>query len=457
MNILMPITGLAITLLVACNVSPEFLKPKVSHPGAFSQNDLYDGASVKHWAGVYKDSKLASLVNQARSNNHNLKALYQRTLQSRAITKREGASRLPQVGGDASYSRFDNSDDVDTRARNSGSLYRGALTVGWELDLFGRVANLVKSAEADTKAADAAYEDLLLITETEVALNYFRLRALEGEIQAVQRSVGTRREALDIVKKRFKGGAVSDLDVAQSETLYATSQAELARLKRSRDIRVHAIAVLTGQPASNFSLKVKPLYGSPTKVPAGLPSELLLRRPDIRQAEYQLRSAHAKIAVAKANFYPRITLGATAGTGTYHAGNVFKGSANFYDLGPSVKIPIFQGGRLRADLNRSESAYVEAVEVYKQSVIEAFAEVENALKSWRHLASQRAASQRAVSSAKRAQKISDEQYRSGIVDFIASLDSERVLLDSERALYQVIGEEYENSVLLIRSIGGNWK
>lgn len=434
-----------------------FLQPNVAVPASFSQTDLYKGPVVKHWAEVYRDAKLTSLVKQARANNHNLKALYQRTLQARSIIKREGAGRVPKLSNEGAYSRFRNSDEVAAGRGAQGDFYNASVSADWELDFFGRVASLVKSAKADALAVDAAYEDLLLITETEVALSYFKLRALEGEIRSIQRSVRTRKESLDLVQKRFDGGAVSDLDVAQSETLYATSQAELSSLKRARDVRVHAIAVLTGQSASGFSLKVSPLTGRPTRLPAGLPSELLLRRPDIRQAEYNLRSAHAKVSVAKANFYPRVTLGGSVGSKSYTAGTWFRSPAEFYDFGPSVKVPIFQGGKLRAELSRAESAYVEAVELYRQDVVEAFAEVENALKSWRHLASQRAAMQRAVSSAKRAQKVSNDQYRSGIVDFITSLDSERVVLDSERSLSQVIGEEYANSVLLIRAIGGSWK
>lgn len=457
MNIFFFLTGLAVVLVSACNVSPNLVKSKVEVPSRFSQNDLYHGPVVKHWSEVYKDAKLRSLVKKARGDNHSLKALYQRTLQSRAIIKSEGAGRLPQVGVGGSYTRFSNSEEVDSRERRRGNLYNGALTAGWELDLFGRVANLVKSAQFDAVAADAAYEDLLLITETDVALSYFNLRSLEGEIQAVKRSAETRQEALIIVKQRFDGGIVSDLDVAQAEVLYSNSQSALAELQQTRDVQMHALAVLTGQSASSFQLDVSPLESRPTKIPAGLPSELLLRRPDVRKAEYQLRSTHAEIAVAKANFYPRVTLGASGGFTSYNSGNLFTSAASFYDFGPSVKVPLFVGGKLRANLSRAEYAYTESVEVYKQKILEAFAEVENAMKGWRHLSKQRTARELSVSAAKRAQKISDAQYRGGIVDFTVALDSERVTLDAERNLSQVIGAEYANSVLLIRAIGGSWK
>lgn len=373
------------------------------------------------------------------------------------MIEREASALRPQVDGSSSYDRFEDSDEISTSSRSYNNSYSAALNLGWELDLFGRVARLVEATEADAQASEAAYEDLLLITETDVAINYFRLRAIEREVQAVQRSVETRRESLDIVNKRYLNGAVSDLDVAQSETLLAQSEADLASLRRQRDAREHALAVLTGVAAPSFQLDVAALTGAPVDAPVGLPSELLMRRPDIRSAEHSLRAANARIGVAKANYYPRLTLGGSGGLSSIQASEWFKSSAGFYSIGPDISVPIFQGGRLRANLSSSEYAYAEAAEVYQQTVIEAFGEVEDALSGWRHLSVQRAALQRAANSASRAQKISDNQYRNGIVDFISSLDSERTALDAERSLAQVIGDEYENSILLIRAIGGNWQ
>jgi multidrug efflux system outer membrane protein len=446
---------IATALLSGCAVGPDFISPETANITSYSQPTPEVAIDVGHWIELYQDAQLSGLVEQARAHNHSLAALYQRTLQSRALIHRERAERRPQLNGNASYERSLNPEELG----NSGdteSTYRTGLTLGWELDLFGRVARLVEAAEADSLAAEAAYEDLLLITETEVAINYFRLRAIEREVQALERSVETRREALNIVQQRFDSGTVSDLDVAQSETLLAESEAELSVLRRSRDVREHILAVLTGQPAPDFSLEVAALQGAPVDAPVGLPAELLQRRPDLRQAEQMLIAANARIGVATANFYPRITLGANGGFSALSASEWFQSSAGFYGVGPNVTLPIFQGGRLRADLSRSEYAYAEAVELYQQAILEAFAEVEDALSGWRHLSVQRAARERAAKAASRAQKISDSQYRNGLVDFISALDAERTALNAERRLAQVIGDEYENSVLLIRSVGGSW-
>ncbi len=443
-------------ILSGCMVGPEYVKPDVIAPAAYGQATPKSKIEATHWVDIYADEQLSELVAHAATNNYNLKALYERTRQARALIRRSRADRNPQIGASSSYNRFEDSEQLNF-SRPSDENYNAAITLGWEIDLFGRIARLVEAAEADANAAQSSYEDLLLITETDVAINYFRLRALEYEINAVKRSVETRQESLDIVMARFNSGTVSNLDVAQSETLLADSEADFAALKRERDLRKHALAALTGQPAPEFKLAIKTLPGSPDDVPVGIPSELLLRRPDIRQAEFELIAANARVGIASANFFPRITIGGDTGFAALDAGDWFKQSAGFYTVGPQISLPIFQGGRLRAELTRSEAAYAESLAIYQQTIIEAFAEVEDALSGWRFLSSQRAALERAVAASQQAQKISNEQYGSGLIDFISALDSERTALNAERRLARVVGDEYENSVRLIRAIGGSWQ
>ncbi|MEM8867963.1 MAG: efflux transporter outer membrane subunit [Verrucomicrobiota bacterium] len=446
----------SLIILSGCAVGPDYKKAESAAPLAYSQPTPEAAIDVAHWVELYNEPQLAALVELARLYNYNLDALYQRTLQSRTIINRERSGRRPQVNTNAAANSFEDSEELGNSGESEDS-YSAGLTLGWELDLFGRVARLVEAAEADAEASQAAYDELLLLTETDVAINYFRLRALKREIEAVERSVETRRESLDIIEQRFESGTVSDLDVAQSETLLAESEADLAALLRTSEALEHALAVLTGQYATDFEVDVGRLAGSPVVAPVGLPSSLLTRRPDLRQAEFALQAANARVGVATANFYPRITIGGSAGFAALDAGNWFKNTAGFYSIGPEVSLPIFQGGRLRSELSRTELAYAEALSLYQQAVVEAFAEVEDALSGWRHLSTQRAARERAASSAQRAQSIADKQYRSGLIDFISALDAERTALDAERRLAQVIGDEYENSVRLIRSAGGNWQ
>jgi multidrug efflux system outer membrane protein len=447
----------ALAFLSGCAVGPKYTPPETAAPSAYSQPTPQVASDLSHWVDAYEDAQLAQLVKQARLNNHSLAALYQNTLQARALIRRERSAGRPQLDGATSYTRSDDSKELGRIGNNDEETYETAVTLGWEIDLFGRVARLVDAAQAEAEAAEALYEDLLLITETDVAINYFRLSALVREIEAVVRSVGTRREALDIVKKRFQSGAVSDLDVAQSETLLAESEAELSVLLRQRETLEHAIAVLTGQAATDFEIQASALDGAPALIPTGLPSELLQRRPDLQQAERSLAAANARVGLATANFYPRITIGGNGGFAALKASDWFQSSAGFYSYGPQIYLPIFQGGRLRAELSQSEYAYAASLERYRQAVLVAFAEVEDALSGCHHLAVQRAARERAANSAVRAQEISNQQYRNGLVDFTTTLDSERVALDAERRLAQVISDEYENSVRLIRAIGGAWE
>lgn len=452
---LLILTG-TLSLLSGCAVGPDAKQADLATPTAYSQPTPDLEIDVHHWSELYLDAQLTLLVEQARNHNHSLAALYQRTLQSRAIINRERAERRPQLNAETGYNRFKDSDEAGIPNQND-ERYSAGVNLGWELDLFGRVSRLIEAAQADAEAADAAFDELLLITETDVAITYFRLRALDREADAVKRSVETRRVSLNIVNQRFASGVVSDLDVAQSETLLAESDADLAVLLRQRDAFEHALAVLTGSPAPDYSIQVAALKGTPVVAPVGVPEELLQRRPDLRQAENTLLAANARVGIATANFYPRITIGADAGHAALDVSDWFKSSAGFYSIGPKISLPIFQGGRLRAELSRREYAYAESLELYKQAVVEAFAEVEDALSGWRHLSIQRAARERAAQSAARAQSISNKQYHSGLIDFITALDSERVALDAERRLSQVIGDEYENSVHLIRSVGGTWK
>jgi len=457
MKAVTPALTLTLSLLVGggCAVGPDYVTPELATPAAFSPIPGARALAVEHWAGLYQDPELDQLIDRARANNHSLAALYQRTLQARALIRREQSEKRLQATGSAAYRRSENpSQGGIPRDRNE---HQAFLDLGWELDLFGRVARLIEAAEAEAEATGAAFEDLLLLTETEAAIAYFQIRALDREIDAIERSTQTRQEALKIVKQRFESGLVSDLDVAQAETLLAESEAEVSVLRRQREVLEHALAVLTGEPAPVFSIAPGPLNGFSVAPPHTLPSRLLQSRPDLQEAELRLQRANAEVGVASANFYPRISIGGTGGFAAVAADDWFRSNARFYSIGPEITLPIFQGGRLRAELSRTEAAYAETLENYRQAVLVAFAEVEDALSGWRHLAAQREARDRAAASASRAQKLSEQQYRNGSIDFITALDAERVALDAERRLAQVIGEEYVNSVRLIRAIGGRWE
>ncbi len=450
--------GVLTLVTVGCVVGPEFTKPAVTKPEQFSVTPVVAVPAVSHWSEVFANEELSGLIRKVGSQNLSLEALYQRTLRARAIIASENARRRPQIQAQGSYQRFEDSEELGPFGfTDPENLHSAGLTAGWELDLFGRIRHLVNAAWQEAEATAAAYEGLRLLVETDVAMGYFRLQALAGELDAVERSVTLRKASLEIVRKRFESGVVSDLDVAQAETLLANAEAELASLRLDFEVREHAMAVLVGEVATDFSIARSGIEGAPPMIPVGLPSELLQRRPDIREAESQMRRRSALVGVATADFYPRITLGGDVGLSAFDADDWFEKSAGTYGFGPQITVPLLQGGRLRAGLEASKREYAAAMKDYQQVIIEAFAEVENALAGVRHLSVQRAARERAASAAIRAQSLSEKQYSSGLIDFITALDSERSALTAKRLRARVIGAEFENIVLLIRAIGGTWQ
>lgn len=445
-----------------CTVGPDYAGPDFAAPAGYSGLQDQQGAPVAmpasgQWEDAFDDPLLADLIARARSENRELRAAYNRWQRAETLIRREQAESLPQVAAGASYTREKLSQetlqlDGDTKQ----NVYNVGAAAALEIDLFGRVRRLVEAAAADADAEREALADLQLFIETEVAAIYYRTRAIEAELGYVRESLGTREQSLDVVKRRFEGGAVSELDVAQAESLVASTEADFARLSREQAVLINALAVLTGEPAPSFELEVAPLAGTPPAVPAGIPSELLLRRPDIRQSERQLASANARIGVATASFYPRVTIAGDIGLSALDAAQWFKSSAGFWAISPQVSVPLFEGGRLRANLDESKLAYAQTVDAYEQTVLSAFAEVEDAVDSWRWLREQRAAEERSTNSAIRAQRIASEQYNGGLIDFITALDSERTALESQRRLADVTGAEYVNAVRLVRAIGGSW-
>ena len=293
-----------------------------------------------------------------------------------------------------------------------------------------------------------------------MAQNYFALRSLDAEIATVTGTVDLRREQVKLVRSRFVGGIGSQLEVAQAETELATTEAEAASLAQRRDELENAVAILVGRIPSDFRLPSRSAGNrapQPPEIPAGLPADLLERRPDVAAAERQLASANARIGVAKAAFFPVLTL---TGSGGYVSGDLeslFNWDSRTWSIGPSLSLPIFAGGRNRASYRRSQAAFAEAVARYRQQVLVAFGDVENSLADIRHLADQAVAQQRAVTSARRAADLAEDRYRSGIVSYIEVVDANRDALTSERANAQLAGQQLIASVQLIKALGGGWE
>lgn len=448
-------------------VGPDYHRPEVSAAGAWRDDSATawktgepaDAFARGEWWKLFGDPALDALETKALGANQDLRAAAARVDEARAAAGLARSAYWPQVGVNPSYSREQTSDTVANQLPQSlSSTYRAPLALSWEIDLFGRVRRLSESARAEAEASLATFEGVRLALTAEVATQYFSLRALDHERGLIDDGVALRRRALELVTSRRKSGAATDFDVARAETELASTEAEAAATAKHRASLQYALATLVGEAASQFEIPAatNPLDLAPPSVPAGLPSDLLERRPDVAAAERTLAAANARIGVAKAAFFPAISLTGGAGYASADIDQLFKTDSRIWSIGPSLYLPLFQGGRNRANLARSKAAYEESVASFRQSVLVAFQEVQDALTGNRLLAEQSAAQARALDAARRVGALAQKRYDAGFVNYFEVIDAQRTVLATERASAQLAAQRLNNSVALIKALGGGW-
>jgi multidrug efflux system outer membrane protein len=450
-------------------VGPDYKSPTNSFPSGYKAAELgswkegrpLDGVTKGNWWEVFGDPALNQLEAQAVRENYELKSAVASVSQARATARVARSELLPSVNLEPSWIRQRYSpNQVPSFGNITANSFSVPLDLSYEIDLWGRVRRSFESARADAQASLADYYNVLLTLESDVAQNYFGLRALDAEIATVTSTVGLRREQVNLVRSRFEGGIGNELDIARAETELATTEAEAASLAKRRTELENALAILTGVDPSTFRLPANTPSNwnpAPPEIPAGLPAELLERRPDVAEAERSLASANAKIGVAKAAFFPVVTLTASGGYLSGELESVFNWESRVWSIGPSISLPIFAGGRNMANYRRSQAAFEEAVARYRQQVLVAFGDVENSLSGIRHLADESAAQQRAVAQSRRAADLAAQRYRSGIVAYIEVIDANRDALQAERDNAQLAGQRLITTVQLIKALGGGWR
>jgi multidrug efflux system outer membrane protein len=477
-------TVLAALLLSAC-AAPSFHQPAVSTPAAFKEAQVApaaspdvvrsaaDGTTWKtaqpaenqprgEWWKAFNDARLDGLIAQATASNQNLSVAAARVKQARAIAGIAESDRIPQVGLGIGAQRAQSAPleaGVTPGSRISPvTSYKANLSASYEVDLFGRVSSNVAAARGDAAASEATYRSVLLSLQADVAQTYFRLRSLDAEIATVNQTVRLREESVRVTGRRFELGDIGEFDLSRAKTELATSRAEAIGLQRQRANAEHALAVLLGQPASNFGAASDPLEANASLplIPAGLPSSLLERRPDIAGAQRTMEAANARIGVARSAMFPALSIGADGGgvAGTF--ADVFKWSSRSWLLGAALSMPLIDGGRNRSNVVRSEAALEEAVGSYRQSVLTAFAEVEDNLAGLRVLAGQGAEIEQAVLSARRSADLAQKLYDAGRGSYLELLDAQRNLATVERNAVQLRGDRAITTVALIRALGGGW-
>lgn len=450
------------------SVGPDYKKPEPATPAGYrdaTRSSTTDSATQTlqpDWWLLFNDPTLNQLETTALAANQDLHAALARVQQARAAAGVARSSYLPTLAVNPSVTREDSSRTVaNTFPVDLSTTYRLPLDLSWEIDLFGRVRRLSETARAELAAAGNLYEAARLTLTAEVASTYFTLRSLDQELRVVTATTGLRRDALTLVQARLKSGTAGELDLARAETELATTEADAAALATRRAATQNALAVLLGQPAPAFTTasttaELSARASLLPAIPVGLPSDLLTRRPDIAAAERTLAAANARIGLAKAAFFPALSLTGNFGYASADVDDLFKSDSRFWSIGPSLYLPLFQGGRNRANLARSRAAYEETLANYRQQVLVAFREVQDALTASQLLAQQADAQSRAVASARRGSDLSQKRYDAGFVSYLEVVDAQRTALDVERAEARLTGQRWLTHVALIKALGGGW-
>ncbi len=453
---------LAALLLVACGSVPELKQPAIDMPSAFKEAP--DGTRWKIaqpaeaqprglWWLAFKDPALTSLIEEAARANASLAVAAARVKQARALAGLAESERSLQLGAGLGAQRS----GADSVA--PVNLYQARLTASYEVDLFGRVGASVSASQADAGASEATYKSVLLSLQADVAQTYFRLRETDAELATLEQAVELRAQGVKINQNRFDHGDIGEFDLARARTELATAKAEAIGLQRQRVQNEHALAVLLGKPAAMFSAVASPLAESTLLpvIPAGLPSTLLERRPDVTAAQRAMIASNARIGAAKSAMFPSLLLNGGLGTDAASASNLFKWSAHSWVLGALMSMPILDGGRNKANVARSEAVLEESVAAYRQNVLVAFAEVEDNLAGLRILGSQAEQLDAAVLSARRSADLAQKLYAAGRSSYLDLLDAQRNLAAAERTAVQLRGSRAVTTVALIRSLGGGWQ
>lgn len=462
----------ALILLAGCAVGPDYKRPQATTiPAAYSgatngwkvaqpQGQLPKG----NWWEIFADPELSALEAQAAAANQQLKAELMRFTEARAIMDVTRAGLFPNVAISPSATRQRTSPNapLTTTGLASGRAatfndFTVPLDFSYEVDLWGRVRRSVESARAQAQASADDLETIKLAIQAEVAVDYFTLRALDSEQAVLHSNVRVFSKSYDLTLNLRTGGVATDLEVAQAETILKTTQAQIPAVALQRAQFEHALAVLVGQPASTFRIPERELSAAPPLIPAGLPSELLERRPDISAAERRMASANASVGVAKAAFFPTVQLNGLGGLESVNASSLFNWSSRMWAVGPSLTLPLFEGGKLRAGLRFANATYEEMVANYRQSVLTAFSEVEDNLAAQGLLASEYEAESGALLAARKQLEIANYKYRDGLITYLEVATAESTELNIEFTTVQLRGQQLVAAVTLTKSLGGGWQ
>jgi NodT family efflux transporter outer membrane factor (OMF) lipoprotein len=491
---------LAVPLVVTgCSVGPDYQTPSAPVPagnykelGKWKQAEPRDGVIRGKWWEIYHDPVLNALEDKVNISNQNVIEAEAQFREAAATVKVARAAFFPTVTADPSFTESQASQStsggrgggssggtvvgggaggnggsggVVVTGGGGGSQHTGATVVSlydlpveasYMVDIWGSVRRNVESQSATAEASFANLQNMRLSYQATLAQDYFSLHGLDAETELLQTTVKSYGDYLQLTKNRYNSGIASQADVAQAQTQLDTTRAQLIDVGVQRAVYEHAIAVLTGQPPTNFSLKMVSLKATPPRVPVGVPSELLERRPDIAEAERQVAAANASIGVEVAAYFPQLTLNAQSGLEAIEFSQLFSGPSFLWSVGPTVAQTLFDAGATHGRVQEAQANHDATVANYREVVLTAIQQVEDDISGLRILESEAAAEDRAVASANQSLEVSTNQYKAGTVDYLTVITAQATALNDQITAVNIRTRRMTTSVLLVEALGGGW-
>lgn len=462
----MRIAFVGLVLLAGCMVGPDYVRPPAQEPAAWGEIDPASAsrattdAPLPEWWTTFDDPLLTSLVERAVMWNLDLEQAVSRLRQARAQKRITSAALWPSVGSSASYSR--NRTSANVLGADPGTtfdLWQVGFDASWEVDVFGGNRRAVEAAEGDVEAAENDAYAVLVSLLAEVGANYVQYRSLQQRIDLARANLDSQQKTLDLTRKLYDAGLAAEFDVTRARSQVATTDSTIPLLDQQAHQAMHQLCTLLGLPPMALAEELAPVGAIPSGPPAvaiGMPSELLLRRPDVSRSERRLAAATARIGVARRDLFPRFLITSFAGLESVSASDFITWGSRAANVGPTIMWPIFEGGRILANIDLTEERQRELAAAYQATVLQAFQEVEDALVAYSREQLRRDDLERAVQADQRTADLARQLYAQGLTDFLAVLDAERTLFTSEDTLAQSERDVALDLVALYKAVGGGW-
>jgi NodT family efflux transporter outer membrane factor (OMF) lipoprotein len=455
-------------LLNGCTVGPDYQRPAAAVPAQFKQAEGWrqaqpaDALARGAWWELYDDRLLDELVSQLNRSNQTVAQYEAQFRQARALVRSSRGAFFPSVdlsAGKTRSSQGTGSSNASLSSFNSGirDTYNTQLGVSWEADLWGKLRRGLEADRANAQASFADLANMRLSLQSELVQNYLQLRVLDEQKRLLQRTLDTYQRSLKLTQNQYRAGISGKDAVAQAQTQLKSAEADLIDLAWQRAQYENAIAVLMGQAPADFALAEREALPVLPAIPVAVPSQLLERRPDIAAAERAMIAANARIGVAKTAYYPDLTLSLSGGYSSSTLGDWISLPNRFWSIGPQFAMTLFDGGQRSAEVERTEAVYDQTVAQYRQTVLDSFREVENAMSQLKVYEDEAGVRGEALAAARESLRLTSNQYRAGLIGYLDVVNVQATALSNERSALNILQSRLVASVQLIAALGGGWR